>query len=339
MSNQQWNSGEASQWGKPTPDASADAPHDDAADPADPQVSAPLPRSAQPSASEASGQPSSAQSASTWETNQWAPPQQPAPTQTWGAAPQQPGWGQRPDSAWGSEATWGQGSQQAPAWPQAEQQQSWQRGGQQPDQDAWSQSRPQQPQQEWGQTGQQHPQQGWQPSSWGTNATSQPSAPGAWGHPDPQATSSQQTNWAQPNAQTTGPQQASWDHQQGWPTQQAWTPPAEQSDPKPSPFELGVTKLSLPTSAGLIFTIGSAALVVEWLFGFISVLTSGNEFISPSGWSILQSLVGGLAGVLVKVLVLRVLVEVGVAATRLLARSDESAAKSTETPSGEDSPA
>ena len=90
--------------------------------------------------------------------------------------------------------------------------------------------------------------------------------------------------------------------------------------PKPSPFDFGFKALSLPGAAGLIFLLGTIGLGLEWLFGVITILASGSEYILVSPISVLQAIVGGAGALLVKVLALRVLIEIGVAVTTLLTR-------------------
>jgi len=292
MSNQQWNNGQGSnEWAKPSSAESAQ----EWAKPSSAQSAQQPPAGTswgQPPASGTSAQEwsqpaqGSSQSAQDWAAQGSGQPAQEPPAGT--------SWGQPPASGtsaqeWGSapSQSWGQPQQPAQDWGQT----------QQPAQD-WGQT--QQPAQEWGQTqaGQQwgqQPQQTWEQSQ-------QPTGQG----------------WDQAQQPQQAGQQWS---QQGWGQGQGpQVQPATPVEPKPSPFDLSVRKLSLPDAAGLIFMLGAIALVVEWLFGFIAILASGNDFIAPSGWAILQSLIGGLAGVLFKLLVLRVLVEIGVAATRMLAR-------------------
>ncbi len=90
--------------------------------------------------------------------------------------------------------------------------------------------------------------------------------------------------------------------------------------PKPSPFDFGFKALSLPGAAGLIFLLGTIGLGLEWLFGVITILASGSDYILVSPISVLQAIVGGAGALLVKVLALRVLIEIGVAVTTLLTR-------------------
>ena len=85
--------------------------------------------------------------------------------------------------------------------------------------------------------------------------------------------------------------------------------------PKPSPFDFGFKALSLPGSAGLIFLLGTVGLGLEWLFGVITLLASGSEYILVTPIYVLQAVVGGAGALLVKVLALRVLIEIGVAVT------------------------
>lgn len=97
---------------------------------------------------------------------------------------------------------------------------------------------------------------------------------------------------------------------------ETWAPTPPPS--KPSPFDFSFTALSLPGSARLIFLLGTAGLVVEWLFAVIRVFATGSEYILVSPLAVLQAVVGGAGALLVKVLALRVLIEIGVAVTTLL---------------------
>lgn len=98
--------------------------------------------------------------------------------------------------------------------------------------------------------------------------------------------------------------------------------------PKPSPFDFGFKALSLPGAAGLIFLLGTIGLGLEWLFGVITILASGSEYILVSPISVLQAIVGGAGALLVKVLALRVLIEIGVAVTTLLTRQKNGSSES-----------
>ena len=98
--------------------------------------------------------------------------------------------------------------------------------------------------------------------------------------------------------------------------------------PKPSPFDFGFKALSLPGAAGLIFLLGTIGLGLEWLFGVITILASGSEYILVTPISVLQAIVGGAGALLVKVLALRVLIEIGVAVTTLLARQKNGSSES-----------
>lgn len=98
--------------------------------------------------------------------------------------------------------------------------------------------------------------------------------------------------------------------------------------PKPSPFDFGFKALSLPGAAGLIFLLGTIGLGLEWLFGVITILASGSDYILVSPISVLQAIVGGAGALLVKVLALRVLIEIGVAVTTLLTRQKNGSSES-----------
>ena len=98
--------------------------------------------------------------------------------------------------------------------------------------------------------------------------------------------------------------------------------------PKPSPFDFGFKALSLPGAAGLIFLLGTIGLGLEWLFGVITILASGSEYILVTPIYVLQAVVGGAGALLVKVLALRVLIEIGVAVTTLLARQKNGSSES-----------
>ena len=98
--------------------------------------------------------------------------------------------------------------------------------------------------------------------------------------------------------------------------------------PKPSPFDFGFKALSLPGAAGLIFLLGTIGLGLEWLFGVITLLASGSEYILVTPIYVLQAVVGGAGALLVKVLALRVLIEIGVAVTTLLTRQKNGSSES-----------
>ncbi|MBK7820182.1 MAG: hypothetical protein IPJ61_03670 [Tessaracoccus sp.] len=127
--------------------------------------------------------------------------------------------------------------------------------------------------------------------------------------------------WAQPQPQGGDP----WAQPQDGPWPQpppAWDAPpqnpklwAQPSPSKPSPFDFTLTTLSLPGSAGLIFLLGTIGLAVEWLFAVVRVFATGSDYILVSPLAVLQTVVGGAGALLVKVLVLRVLIEIGVAVT------------------------
>ncbi|MFT3888566.1 MAG: hypothetical protein QM713_10440 [Arachnia sp.] len=81
-------------------------------------------------------------------------------------------------------------------------------------------------------------------------------------------------------------------------------------------LDLTFSKLALPTSAALIFGIGALGLLAEWLFGFLELFATGSSYIGVSATKVLAHLVGGGGALVAKVLVLRVLVEIGVAVTK-----------------------
>lgn len=249
--------------------------------------------------------------------NEWGAPQQPA--QEWN---QQQDW-QGQAQPQGSAQDWTQSAQQGQDWNQ--QQGQWNQGAQ----DWNQQGAADQGAQDWNQgAASQGSAQDWtaqQAQAAGTDwgAQSQGSAQD-WNQQQAQAAAG--TDWGQQQSAQDWNQGAAvqgsaqdWNQQgvvaqgsaQQW-QQGQYTP----ATAKGSPFDFKFNQLSLPGSAGLIFTLGVVALGVEWLFGFISLLTSGGSSYSPPAMTIINSLVGGLAEVLFKVLILRVLLEIGVKLTR-----------------------
>ena len=183
---------------------------------------------------------------------------------------------------------------------------------------------PQQPAREWGQEsaqdwGQAQPQTSAQ--EWGQ---AQPQTSGQeWGQQAPAQDWNQAQPWGQAQPQAPG---QDWNQQQGWQGQQLPVAPQQFQQPvapKGSPFDFSFKMLSLPGAAGLIFTLGVIAIGIEWLFSFIYLLTSGSEFYFARLPAILNSLFGGLAGALFKILVLRVLIEIGIVGSRLLKKAEE----------------
>ena len=143
--------------------------------------------------------------------------------------------------------------------------------------------------------------------------------PGApWPQPQPWEPAPQRGQQPQDDASWPQPQQP-WDHapHRG---QELWAHEPAAPPSKPSPFDFGFKALSLPGSAGLIFLLGTVGLGLEWLFGVITILASGSDYILVSPISVLQAIVGGAGALLFKVLALRVLIEIGVAVTTLLTR-------------------
>ena len=179
----------------------------------------------------------------------------------------------------------------------------------------WGQAQPQSSAQEWGQAQPQASAQDW-------NQQQGQAAAQEWNQGG-------QQDWNQQGAQggqDWNQQGQNWNQQQGgqyFPAQQGQFQgqPAER---KASPFDFSFKQLSLPSAAGMIFMIGVIAVGVEWLFGFLQILVDGNSFGFEGGdasvMGIIGTLIGGLAAALFKVLVLRVLIEIGVAVTTLLTR-------------------
>ncbi|HMR50347.1 MAG TPA: hypothetical protein PKE40_14090 [Arachnia sp.] len=181
--------------------------------------------------------------------------------------------------------------------------------------------------------GQYMPEHGQAHQGWGAHDQRAPQAPQgeAW-QPQPGWPPAQE-GWQPPPQQPQGEwqqQQPEWPQQPQveWQQQQPqpeWPQPGPYSGAsvpsKPSPFDFGVKALSLPGSAGVIFTLGTIALGVEWLLGLVEISADVIAYGMPA-FSVLSHLVGGLAVVLVKVLVLRVLIEIGVALATLLARGE-----------------
>ena len=152
-----------------------------------------------------------------------------------------------------------------------------------------------------------------------------------WNQAQPQASAQDrnqqgapQQGWGQPQQDWNQQAQPQW---QGQPAPGYFPGQVPAPAPKdPSPFDFSWAKLSLPTSAKLIFMLGVIALGVEWLFGLIAAVAYGGGAVTI----LVQGIFVGLAGVLVKVLALRVLIEIGVSATKLLALRESEAAKAAE---------
>ena len=174
------------------------------------------------------------------------------------------------------------------------------------------QTQPQQSAQDWNQC----PAQDWgaQQQASGTEWGQQQPATQDWSQAQPQQSAQE---WGQPQQSAQDWNQQQW--QQGAVAPQPYPGQYTPSPAKGSPFDFSFKKLSLPGAAGLIFTLGVVAVGVEWLFSFIALLASGYE---PPAIAVVNNLVGGLAGVLFKVLILRVLIEIGVA---ILQKKDETA--------------
>ncbi len=163
-------------------------------------------------------------------------------------------------------------------------------------------------------------------------ATPQPPAASPAGQQPPGVPGAQPQPWEPAPQRGHQPQDASWPQPpQPWEhasqdAPQLWAQAPTPS--KPSPFDFGFKALSLPGSAGLIFLLGTIGLGLEWLFGVITILASGSEYILVSPISVLQAIVGGAGALLVKVLALRVLIEIGVAVTTLLTRQKNGSSES-----------
>lgn len=72
----------------------------------------------------------------------------------------------------------------------------------------------------------------------------------------------------------------------------------------------------------MIFLLGTIGLGLEWVFGLIQV-TSESFGYCISALNVMGHLIGGLGVVLAKVLAQRVLIEIGVAVTKLLACDED----------------
>ncbi len=181
----------------------------------------------------------------------------------------------------------------------------WGQQPQQPSGNEWGQQQPSA--NEWGQQAQQQPAGEWQQGQ-SANEWAQQQAQQGW---DQQA----QQGWGQQQ-----PQQG-WDQQQAWQQQQwqggaampAGSVPAQVAPSGGSPFDFSFRELSLPKSASAIWIIVIVCLLIEWLLGFIPVLAYDQGALS-----IAQILLGGLAGVAAKALVVRVLLEIGIALVRVV---------------------
>ena len=248
---------------------------------------------------------------------EWGQAQPQSSAQEWGQAQPQASaqdWNQQQGQA-ASGNDWGQGQQSAQDWNQQQ--------GQAAAGNDWGQAQPQASAQDWNQAQPQASAQDW------NQQQGQAAAGNDWGQGQQSA-----QDWNQQGGQ--GGQQ-DWNQQQGqnWNQQQGGQYfPAQQgqfqgqpAERKASPFDFSFKQLSLPSAAGMIFMIGVIAVGVEWLFGFLQILVDGNSFGFEGGdasvMGIIGTLIGGLAAALFKVLVLRVLIEIGVAGAKLLKKAEE----------------
>ena len=273
--------------------------------------------------------------------NQWNTGQNPewAPQQPEGAAPEQQGQQQQ---EWGQQTDWTQqGQTSATEWGQPQPQtsaQDWQGAQAQPQPSAgdWQQAQPQQSAQDW-QAAQSQGSADW------NQAQPQPSAQD-WGQAQQaQSWDQGQQQWGQQGQQ--GQQGQSWDQNQQWNQQQGgyanttggysgapqqWN---QQAEKKPSPFDFSFKRQALPGAAGTIFLIGTIGLAVWWLFHFIGVFSfsaglSGDVPIPM----LLERLLGGAALAVFGIMLLRAILEVGVAVTGLLNKPDPASAKDDDKP-------
>ena len=257
------------------------------------------------------------------EGNEWGAPQQqgqPAQhlnQQGWQNQGSAQDWPQAPAQEWPqaqpSAQDWNQAQPQPSAadaqpgadWDQQQAQAAGQEG------QAWGAAQPQQGAQDWNQPA---AGQDWQPQRSATEWQNQPSAQD-WNQQPQQ--SAQDWNQATHAAGQDWGQQGGQDWNQGWQQGGAVAPGAFQGQHTPAkakgnPFDFSFKPLSLHGSAGLIFILGVVAVGVEWLFSAISMMTA--DYIE--GFTMFQGIVTSLASALFKILVLRVLIEIGVALTR-----------------------
>lgn len=205
---------------------------------------------------------------------------------------------------------------------------------------------------EQGQAAQQAPQDWGQQQNWAQQGQTSASE---WGQPTGQPSAPQGTDWtqgqssaqewaqpqAQPQAQPSGQDwgQQQWQdqqqgQQQGWDQNQQWgqQPPqqwgqqghlpagyagtgAPQWAPqpkKPGPFDFSFKRPALPDAAGAIFVLGTIGIGVWWLFQVIESLSYLFDY--PMGF--FTSVLGGAGLAIFGIMMLRTLLEVGVAMTR-----------------------
>lgn len=141
-------------------------------------------------------------------------------------------------------------------------------------------------------------------------------------------------DWAQRAQWQEQPQPGMDGAQQELAGQQAWPPPQVQDPyqqqwqggtapgpmvPLPgqpqgsSPFSFDFSRFSLPRAAMTVWVVGAAWFALEWLFTLFFHLSWGASVVDYLDW-----LLVGLLGVVAKTLILRVVVELAVAAVRLV---------------------
>lgn len=208
------------------------------------------------------------------------------PRQDWG---QQQEWAQQAQT---SASEWGQPAPQ-PSAPQSDWTQS------QPGQD-WHQAQPQRSAGEWHQAqgGQDWNQQQWQgQQGWDQNQQGWDQNQQGWDQ-NQQWPQQQQQQWGQQNYAQAGSAYSAGQWQQRAPK-------------KPSPFDFSFRRPALPEAAGTIFLVGAIGLGVWWLFRMVSALTYLIEY--PLDFFV--SFLGDAGLALFGIMLLRALLEVGVAVT------------------------
>lgn len=209
---------------------------------------------------------------------------------------------QQPESAPEQGQPWTQqGQQSAPEWGQPQ--------APAPQGNAWTEPQPQRSAQDWTQAQPQASAGDWH------QAQQQPASAGEWA----QQYQGSAQGWNQ-NQQQFPPQQG-WDHnQQQW-GQQGYVPaPQSAGQPqwapdkpkKPSPFDFSFSKPTLPDAAGTIFLIGSIGIGVWWLFQLLSAFAYVIDF----PLEFFGTVIGDAGLAVFGVMVLRALLEVGVAVLR-----------------------
>ncbi|GAB3815008.1 hypothetical protein GCM10028820_11700 [Tessaracoccus terricola] len=295
--------------------------------------------------------------------NQWNNGQadgqwQPQGNQEWNAGEQPQGSANDWNAAQDQTADWNPGAQpqgSAQEWNPAASQQDWNAGAQQPAQDwnaqpqgsaDWNQQQP--AQQDWNAQPQASAsQQDWNAQPQGSaDWNAQPQSSADW-NAQPQG-STQDWNQQQPaqqdwNAQPQGGAdwnqqpaqdwnqqgQQNWNQQGGfqgapgfggqpgqqWPAQQ----PAGGGNAFANVFDFSFKKLALPSAGGTIFLVAVICFALWWVFDLVQVLTMGMTL----GSMVLSTVVGGLARMVIGILLTRVLIEGMSALVKLSEKSDE----------------